>query len=97
MNFFNRLFNRVSSLFEAEGNCWSSTRFIFVFSAMLSNIVIMGGWLGLSIYANQLLPIDSSIIILYCLANGITATTKLIQKGQEKVTEDKKDVTNVNP
>jgi hypothetical protein len=82
--FFVKLFSHLSGLFKDNGvNNWSSSRFVFLFSAILSNLVIFGLWLGLCIYSHQLLPIDTSIIVLYGIANGITSITKLVQKKQE--------------
>jgi hypothetical protein len=87
MKFIDKLLSHTSSLFRNGGPDWSSTRFAFMLSVVISNIVVFGVWVGLSIAAGVLLPIDSSIIVLYCIANGISSATKLIQKQQEKVTK----------
>jgi len=84
MKFIEKLLSHISSLFKNGGPHWSSTRFAFILAVIISNFVVFGVWLGLSIGAGVLLPIDSSIIVLYGLANGISAATKLVQKQQEK-------------
>ena len=84
MKFIEKLLSHLSSLFKNGGEHWSSTRFAFVLAVVISNFVVFGTWLGLSIAAGTLLPIDTSIIVLYGLANGISSATKLVQNPMEK-------------
>jgi hypothetical protein len=85
--FFNNLFHHISSLFKNGGPHWSSTRFAFLLSVIISNFSIFGMWIFLSVINNTLLPIDNSIIMIYAICNGLLSATKLIQKHQEKLKE----------
>jgi hypothetical protein len=40
-------------------------------------------WAAMSIYKGALQAVPDSVIFLYCLANGITYTGKMVQKGIE--------------
>lgn len=84
MNFWDKLLSRLSSLFKNGGTNWSSVRFAFIIAVMLSNFAFWGIWSGLSIGKHELQPIPESVIVIYCLANGIAAGSKLLQKPMEK-------------
>ena len=61
-------------------------------AVILSNFVIFGVWIGLSIYFGKLLEIPQSVIILYGIANGIFVTGKTFQnwiEGKEVVAAKK--------
>jgi len=81
--FFTKLLTKLSGMLQNAGPRWSSTRFAFILAVILSNFIIFGLWLGLSINQQELLPIDNSILILYGLANGISFGGKLIAKPME--------------
>ena len=82
--FLNKLLSKVSSLFKDGSSIdWSSARFAFLVSVIISNLAIFGIWVGLSIINNVVMPIDASVLTLYGLANGISFTGKLIQKNME--------------
>ena len=81
--FFSKLISHISSLFKNGGEHWSSTRFAFLLAVVLSNFVIFGVWMGLSIVSKTILPVDNSVIILYAICNGLLSATKLIQKPME--------------
>jgi hypothetical protein len=81
--FFGKLFSHISSLFKNGSPYWSSTRFAFILSVVISNVSIFGLWIFLSIMNNMLLPIDSSIIVIYAICNGLLSAAKLIQKPME--------------
>ena len=87
-NFWNKLLSRLSSLFKNGGVNWSSVRFAFLLAVILSNFAFWGIWSGLSISKKELQLVPESVIIIYCLANGIAVSSKLIQKPMEK----KKDI-----
>lgn len=75
----------------------SSMRFTFLFSCIISNITVFGIWSGLSIYEGKILPVHESIIALYCFANGISVTGKLIQKNfEDKYSVNTKTIENNN-
>jgi hypothetical protein len=94
-DFWNKLLGNLSGLFRnGNGPNWSSTRFAFLLSVVLSNFSIFGVWIYLSLLNGQMLPIDDSILMLYAICNGLLSATKLIQKNMEKkkVPSEKKDV-----
>ena len=84
--------NFLISLVSCDPTSISSTRFAFLLSVLLSNFIIFGSWLGLSIYFGKLLEIPESVIILYGIANGISVTGKMFQnwvEGKEVVASKK--------
>jgi hypothetical protein len=83
MKFWNKLLSRLSSLFKNGGTNWSSVRFSFIVTVIISNICFWGIWTGLSIFQNTILTIPESVIVIYCLANGIAVGSKLVQKPME--------------
>lgn len=84
MNFWNKLLSKLSSLFkDGKDHLWSSTRFAFIITVILSNLSFWGVWIGLSVYRHELQPIPDSVVVIYCLANGIASSLKLIQKPME--------------
>lgn len=86
--FFSKMMSKVSSLFSDAGLGWSSTRFSMLFTIVLSNLALWGVWVALSIHAHAMIPIDSSIITVYSMANALHLGAKLIQKGQESKPDD---------
>jgi len=61
----------------------SSTRFSFLLCVIISNLSIFLVWSYMSILEGHMVDIPESVIILYCLANGIIYTGKLFQKNIE--------------
>jgi len=84
--------NFLISLVSSDPTSVSSTRFAFLLAVILSNFVIFGVWIGLSLYFGKLLEIPESVIILYGIANGISVTGKMFQnwvEGKEVVAAKK--------
>jgi hypothetical protein len=81
--FFDKLWYNMSGLLKNGSERWSSIRFAFLLSVIFSNIVIFGIWATLSIMSLQMIIIPESVLILYCLANGIATTGKIWQKNIE--------------
>jgi hypothetical protein len=69
-----------NSLVSDKIGSLSATRVSFLMCTFISNMVVFFIWGGLCISQSKLLEIPESIIFLYCLANGITFTGKLVQK-----------------
>ena len=69
-----------NSLMSDKVGTLSATRFSFVMCTFVSNLTVFLVWAGLSITQSKLVEIPESIIFLYCLANGITFTGKMVQK-----------------
>jgi hypothetical protein len=91
-----KILSRFSSLLK-DGNDdqWSSTRFTLLFTVLLSNICIFGVWAYICIQTKQLILFPSEIITMYCLANGITLSGKVIQTRHElKYSKKNKSSTN---
>ena len=84
MIFFNKLISKLSSLFKNGGSNWSSIRFAFIIAVILSNFAFWGIFTGLSIYKQEIQKIPESVIVIYCMANGIAVGGKLTQKTMEK-------------
>jgi ABC-type siderophore export system fused ATPase/permease subunit len=89
MNFINRIFSGITSLLKDKGDNLSSTRFAFLLSVIISNIMIFGVWAYLSITSHLMVPFPESVIVIFSLANAITYSGKLYQK----TLENKEDTT----
>lgn len=84
MKFWNKLLSKLSSLFkDGIDHMWSATRFSFILTVVISNLAFWGVWCGISLHKGALQTIPESLITVYCLANSIVVTSKLIQKKQE--------------
>ena len=81
--FIIKLLHNLSDLLKNGGKRWSSIRFGFLLSVLLSNFIIFGVWSFLSITSMTMVPIDNSILVLYAISNGLHISGKLIQKPME--------------
>lgn len=63
---------------------WSSNRVAYLFTVFLSNIIIFSAILYYVINSGDLPIIDSSILAIYGLANGIPQVAKVWQKKEEQ-------------
>lgn len=81
-----KIFKKLSSLLKEKDSSenWSSTRLAFLLSVFISNFLIFGLWLGLSIKSNSILAIPESVLVLYAVANGLSFGGKQIQKMFER-------------
>lgn len=70
-------------LYEDKSKWISSTRFSFIFTMLLSNIIVWGLFLILSFIQCKFISVPESVIALYCVSNGIVWTGKIRQKKQE--------------
>jgi len=70
-------------MFETDSNV-SSLRFIMVFIAILSTILVFGTWGYLCIITKVLIEVPNSVWILYSGTLGLSFGTKLIQNTTEK-------------
>lgn len=76
----------------------SSTRWVFLFTAILSNLIVWFTWLGLSIYNGAILDIPTGVWMTYGIANGVTSIAKVVSKniegktngGSEPIVENEK-------
>ena len=76
---------------ENAGNgAWSSTRFAFIFSVVISNVAIFSIFIYESIKNNQIADVPEGVLWIYALANGISFAGKVSQKFKE-VKEEKND------
>lgn len=77
-----KLLNKLSSMLEenAAVNAWSSTRFSFIFSVVLSNVVLFT-LIGYETISTGKVPdVPEGAIWIYALANGISFSGKVFQK-----------------
>ena len=86
-----QLIKRLSNMLEQNSgeHGWSSTRFAFIFTVMISNIVIFLAITILIIKDWRFPDVPEGILWLYALANGLSFAGKVTQKVQE-VKETKK-------
>lgn len=91
------LMKKLSSLFYSGkyGTVWSALRFAFLFTVILSNVVILSVWTYLCFATKSVLDIPSGVIWIYGLANGISFTGKGAQKTIEEKSEDSETDTSV--
>jgi hypothetical protein len=70
----------IASILKESPDSLSSTRFAFLLAVIISNFAIFGIWVGLSIYSGAVLEIPESVLILYCLSNGLSFSGKIFAK-----------------
>jgi len=68
----------------AVGGNQSSGRFAFLFSVLLSNVVLWFAWLLACIYARTLVDIPEGVYTAYGLANGVAFLGKGMQSFAER-------------
>lgn len=68
---------------EGQTKIWSSQRFRFFVTMLMSNIVVWTLYFGLSLFAEKLVEIPSSLIELYLGANALEGLLKWGQKKEE--------------
>ena len=73
----------LNSIMSDKLGTLSATRVSFLMCTFISNLAVFTVWIFLSVSQSKLLEIPESIIFLYCLANGITFTGKMVQKNME--------------
>jgi hypothetical protein len=59
---------------------WSSNRLAFILTATISNLIIWGMILFLTIKNQEFPVIDTNIVWIYAVANSITSASKVLQK-----------------
>lgn len=100
-----KLLNKISSMLEenAAVNSWSATRFSFVFSVIMSNVVLFGIIMYETILTGKVPDVPEGAIWIYALANGISFAGKVSQKfgelknkneDQKSSEEDSKQILN---
>lgn len=68
---------------EGQTKVWSSQRFRFFVTMLMSNIVVWTLYFGLSLFAEKFVEIPSSLIELYLGANALEGLLKWGQKKEE--------------
>ncbi len=86
------LLDKLSSMLQERGGdtAWSSVRFAFIFSVLLSNTVIFVSLLVLVISDTTFPDIPEGVLWLYALANGISFAGKITQKFKENTNNETK-------
>ena len=82
----NPIWKKLESMLITNGEktSWSSNRVAFLFTMILSNIVIWGAIIYLIILNGAFPDIPQSIVIIYGAANGIASIAKVWQKREER-------------
>lgn len=85
MNYIKLLFKRLDEMLMGDTiyNKWSSNRFTFVFTVIVSNVVFWSLILYLSIANGSFPIIPDPIIYIYGMANGFAFTGKVAQRFSE--------------
>ena len=68
---------------ESDGY-WSSNRVAFIFTMLISNIIMWGAILYLVIATSAFPDIPSSIVAIYGISNAIVSGSKVWQKREER-------------
>ena len=73
------------SMMKKNDNCpVSMTRFLSLFTIMMSNIAMWGTWLLICYLEGRMADIPDGVVYVYTAANGLTLTGKVAQKFAEK-------------
>lgn len=85
---WSRLAWYLSSMLKTDGgkDAWSSARFTFVFTVLLSNIIIFVALAVLLIKESKFPDVPEGVLWLYGVANGISFAGKVSQKFRETKT-----------
>jgi hypothetical protein len=79
-----KLLSKLSSLFkDGKTPDWSSIRFSFLLTSVVSTLAFWIVWIVLCSINNKMIEIPESVIVLYCVSHGISSVGKLVQKNQE--------------
>jgi hypothetical protein len=78
-----------NSLMSDKIGSLSATRLSFLMCTFVSNLAVFTIWVFLCVGQSKLVEIPESVIFLYCLANGITFTGKMVQKQIENTCNKK--------
>jgi len=80
-----KIFEQFLTIFRTDETSknWSSTRFTFVFTVLLSNVVIFTLFAIFSMSDGKFPEISEGVLWLYAIANGIAFTGKVSQKFKE--------------
>ncbi len=69
---------------ESCGCPVSMTRFISLFTILLSNIVMWGTWIIVCSWEGHMVDIPDGVVFVYAAANGLSMAGKVGQKFAEK-------------
>ncbi|MCE5212123.1 MAG: hypothetical protein LLG40_11260 [Deltaproteobacteria bacterium] len=67
---------------------YSSNRFSYLFTTVVSTVVFWGTWSGICIYNGSIVDIPAGVYISYGMAIGIVALGKFGQSFTERNTQD---------
>lgn len=69
---------------EDDDEFWSSNRFAYVFTMLVSNIIMWGCVLLLVIINKEFPEIPQGVIFIYGISNGVASIAKVWQKREER-------------
>jgi len=84
----------LSMLMSDDGKNLSSMRFVMVFIAVLSTVIVFGAWGYLCIVTRELVDIPQGVWLLYSGANALALGAKVTQSS---IAETKPAVTSPQP
>ena len=79
------LMSKLSAMLQETGpdEAWSSTRFSFIVTVLVSNFIVFGLIAYNTILTGSLPDVPEGLIWIYALANGISFAGKVAQKFKE--------------
>jgi len=85
MAFLSTLFQKINEMLieDKEEGLWSSARFAFLFSIILSNTIMWGAILYFVISTGKFPEVPEGVVWIYGVANGAAGAYKGYQKLQE--------------
>jgi hypothetical protein len=70
-------------------NTYSSNRYAFLFTTIISNVIFWILWAAISVYLGKLAEVPTGVYVIYGLANGIVGLGKFGQNIAEIKAEPK--------
>ena len=72
---------------SSDDGHWSSNRFAYVFTMLISNLILWGCILFIVITTTSFPEIPGGIIMVYGISNGVSSIAKIWQKREERFME----------
>ena len=82
--------NKVETMFQetSTSDVWSANRVAYIFTMVLSNLVMWGGILFLAIHLGAFPDVPQGVILIYGISNGVASIAKVWQKREERFEEE---------
>lgn len=85
-NIINSFWDKFQTIFEEDAidHQWSANRVAYVFTMLISNLVLWGGVLYLVLHSYTFPEIPQGVIFIYGISNGVASIAKVWQKREER-------------